>query len=231
MSSSQTMTRRNFLKWTGIALGGTVVTCGGLAYLGTISPDVEIIQESCTRSDNMQGKILVAYATKSGTTGEIAKVIGESLCAHGVAADVRLMKETKYLEGYNAVVLGSAIRMGQWLPEAVEFVKKYQVQLTQMPTAFFTVHLLNLDDSEASQKARAQYTAPVRAIVSPDVEVFFAGRLEYARLSLFEKLIARVMNAPEQDLRDWNKIRGWGSRLPAHWFGAMDSPHLRATAL
>jgi menaquinone-dependent protoporphyrinogen IX oxidase len=47
------------------------------------------------------------------------------------------------------------------------------------------------------------------------VEVFFAGRLEYARLSLFEKLIARVMNAPEQDLRDWNKIRSWGSSLPA----------------
>lgn len=209
------ITRRNFLKWTGIALGGTVVACGGLAYLSTISPDVEMIQESCIRSDNMQGKILVAYATKSGTTSEIAKAIGESLCAQGVTADVRPMKETKSLEGYNAVVLGSAIRMGQWLPEAVEFVKKFQAQLNQMPTAFFTVHLLNLDDSEVSQKARAQYTAPVRAIVSPDVEVFFAGRLEYARLSLFDKLIARVMNAPEQDLRDWNKIRGWGSSLPA----------------
>jgi menaquinone-dependent protoporphyrinogen IX oxidase len=96
---------------------------------------------------------------------------------------------------------------------AVEFVKKNQSQLSQMPTAFFTVHLLHLDDSAESRALRAGYTEPVRKIVAPGTEMFFAGRIGYAKLSLFERLISSMMKAPEQDLRDWNKIRAWAESV------------------
>jgi len=157
----------------------------------------------------MNGKILVAYATKSGTTSEVAQAIGKSLCDKGAAVDVRPVKSVTSLDGYRAVIVGSAIRMGNWLPEALEFVKKNQPLLSQMPTAFFTVHLLHQDDSEESRQTRQTYTAPARQIVTLQVEAFFAGKLEYAKLSIFEKLISNAMKAQEQDLRDWNKIRMW----------------------
>lgn len=67
--------------------------------------------------------ILVNYATRAGSTAEIAAAIAETLSARGYAVDVKLVKEKPVLDGYIAVVPGSAIRMGNWLPEAVDVVK------------------------------------------------------------------------------------------------------------
>lgn len=161
----------------------------------------------------MNNKILVAYASKSGSTVDVAQTIGKSLSSKGAPVDVRPIKSVTNLDGYRAVVIGSGVRMGQWLPEAVEFVKKNQPKLSQLPTAFFTVHLLNTGDDEESRKKREAYTEPVRQIVMPKTETFFAGRLNFSKLSLFELLISKAMNAKEQDLRDWNKIRAWAEGL------------------
>jgi len=203
------ITRRRFLALAGTALGGTALACSGLALWATREPNIELIQTTCGGDSKVGDKLLVVYATKSGTTSEVAQAIGKSLCDKGAAVDVRPVKSVTSLDGYRAVIVGSAIRMGNWLPEALEFVKKNQPLLSQMPTAFFTVHLLHQDDSEESRQTRLAYTAPARNIVTPRVEAFFAGKLEYAKLSIFEKLISNAMKAQEQDLRDWNKIRMW----------------------
>ncbi len=71
----------------------------------------------------MTKHILVTYATRTGSTGEIAESIGQSSAAHGFVVDVKPIREKPTLEDYDGVVIGSAIRMGQWLPEAVEYLK------------------------------------------------------------------------------------------------------------
>ena len=152
----------------------------------------------------MDSKILIAYASKCGSTGEVAQAIGQSLCEKGVAADVRPVKSVTSLDGYRAVVIGSAIRFGQWLPEAVEFVKNNQARLSQIPTAFFTGHMLAVDDSEDSRKRRQAYTDPVRKILTPKAEVFFAGKIDFARLSFLERLIRRIVsNAGVSPVDTW----------------------------
>jgi menaquinone-dependent protoporphyrinogen oxidase len=158
-------------------------------------------------------KVLIAYASKSGATGEVAEALGESLRSQGATVDVRAVKTVTSLDGYGAVVIGSSVRMGKWLSEATEFVTKNQAWLSQMPTALFTLHMLNLDDSAASVAGRRAYTAPVRQLVSPAAEAFFAGRMAYAHLSFFESLMSKAMKAQEQDLRDWAKIRAWAAEL------------------
>lgn len=188
-----------------------MLACAGLSFIATREPEIEMKQDSF--GGTMNNKILVAYATKSGSTVDVAQTIGKTLADKGASVDVMPVKSVKSLDGYRAVVIGSGIRMGNWLPEAVEFVRQNQAKLNQLPTAFFTVHLLNLDDSETSRTNRALYTEPMRKIVAPKTEIFFAGKLEYAKLSLFEKLISRMMKAPEQDLRDWNKIRAWAESV------------------
>ena len=85
------------------------------------------------------------------------------------------VKQFKSLDGYDGVILGSAIRMGSWLPEAKTFVEQHQAELNTIPTAIFTVHLLNLDDSPESQAARATYVAPVCEHFIPVAEVFSLG--------------------------------------------------------
>lgn len=163
----------------------------------------------------MNGKILIAYASKSGTTVEVAEAMGKALCEQGVAVDVQPVNSVKSLDGYRAIVVGSGVRTGSWLKEANEFVQQYAAQMNSLPTAIFTVHLQNLDDSEASQAGRAAYVAPVLGIIQPIEQGFFAGRMDFSKLSFFEKTISKAMKAKEEDRRDWGKINAWAAGLAA----------------
>ena len=80
-----------------------------------------------------------------------------------------------------AVVLGSAIRMGNWLPEAVDFVKANQAALNALPTALFTVHMLNTGDDEASRAARAAYLDAVRPLLNGVETAYFEGQVYVCR--------------------------------------------------
>ena len=162
-------------------------------------------------------KILVAYATRAGSTVDVAEKIGEALRANGATVDVRAVKDVHDVNGYAAVVVGSAIRMSNWLPEAVEFVKKNQAQLRQMPIAFFTCHRLNTGDDATSRQAREAYTAPVRQIVTPKTEAFFSGVLDHSTLNFLDRTLAQAVekstHTPAGDFRDWDAIREWAQTI------------------
>ena len=157
----------------------------------------------------MNDRILVTYASRAGSTAEVALAIGGELRTRGFAADVEPIKEKPKLVGYGAVLIGSAVRMGNWLPEAVEFVKANRRALSRVPVALFTVHLLNYGDDEQSRQNREAYLSRVRPYVCPVDEVFFAGRYDPARLSLIDRLTSQAVGAPVGDFRDWDKIRRW----------------------
>jgi menaquinone-dependent protoporphyrinogen oxidase len=165
----------------------------------------------------MTNRILVAYATRAGSTVEVAAAIGEALSGRGFLVDVKPVKEKPSVEGCQAVVIGSAIRMGSWLPEAVNFVKNNQAQLCRIPTALFTVHMLNRGEDEASCQARQAYTAAVRQVLTPVDEVFFNGKMDYSRLSFLDRTIAKAVEKQTDsragDFRDWEKIRAWAQGL------------------
>ena len=161
----------------------------------------------------MSNRVLVTYATRAGSTGEVAAILGEVLNARGFAVDVKPIQDNPVLAGYQAVLIGSAVRMGQWLPEAVDYLKTHQQALNAMPVALFTVHMNNLGEDEESEKNRNSYLDAVRPLVNPVAEAFFAGKMDFARLSFLDRLIARLVKAPEQDLRDWNKVRAWAEEV------------------
>ena len=90
----------------------------------------------------MSKHILIVYATRAGSTVEVAQVIGEVLGGRGFEVQIKSVKENPAVDGYQAVIIGSAIRMGNWLPEVVDFLRKNQPKLSQIPTAIFTCHRL-----------------------------------------------------------------------------------------
>ncbi|MCL4861386.1 MAG: hypothetical protein KJZ93_18355 [Caldilineaceae bacterium] len=161
----------------------------------------------------MNHRILVTYATRAGSTGEVAAAIGKALTERGFAVDVTPIEEKPPVDGYQAVLIGSAVRMGQWLPEAVDYIKTYQQALNTLPVALFTVHLSNLGDDDESQKNRNSYLDAVRPLIDPVAEAFFAGKMDFARLSFLDRLIAKLVKAPEQDLRDWSQVRAWAEEV------------------
>jgi len=165
----------------------------------------------------MRNHILVTYATRTRSTNEVADVIGEGLATRGFVVDVKPVKENPSLEGYHGAILGSAIRMGSWLPEMFEFVRKNQAQLNQMPTAIFTMHILNVGKDKASRAARNAYTTPVRKMITPVDEAFFAGSIDLAKLSFPDRILTRLMVGDDSpkvgDFREWDKVRAWAKEV------------------
>jgi menaquinone-dependent protoporphyrinogen oxidase len=175
------LSRRDFLKVTGITLGTSVVACSGLAALATHSPAITL-PESTYGDQNMSKKILIAYASKCGSTGEVASAMGKTLAQTGVRADVLPISKVSDLTGYQAVFVGSAIRMGKWLPEAAGFV---------------------------SENSAAGFIEPVRTALTPAAEGYFAGKVDPNSLSFIENIALQAKNVPQGDFRDWDKITSW----------------------
>lgn len=209
---SQPITRRQFLKIAGLSVASTTLAGAGLTVVATQTPTIDHPTITLAGATPMSKRILVAYATRAGSTAEIAAAIAESLATRGYAVDVQPVNAQPYLAGYTAAIIGSAVRIGNWLPEAIDFVKTNQVTLSGLPVALFTVHLRNTGDDEASRTARAAYLNAVQPLVPHAETVHFSGKMDFSRLSWLDRMIAKMAGAVESDERDWNKIRGW---LPA----------------
>jgi len=129
---------------------------------------------------------------------------------------VRPLDKVTDLSVYRAVVLGSAIRQAKWLPEAKKFVAAHQPALSRVPTAYFTVCMTLSQDTEENRRKAVAFLEPVRQILKPVEEGFFAGKMDYGQLGLVERLmIERVMQIPQGDFRNWAAIQTWAQALPA----------------
>jgi menaquinone-dependent protoporphyrinogen oxidase len=167
----------------------------------------------------MSDRILVTYASRTGSTAEVAEAIGKTLTEGGVHVDVVPMDDVKDLSAYRAVVAGSAVRGSKWLPEAVQFIQTHRLALAQKRCAIFTVCItMAMKNAENYRAGVAGWIAPVRAMVKPLSEGLFAGRLDFSKLPVnLDTLMLRLAVAfgifPRGDHRDWNAVRIWANEL------------------
>jgi menaquinone-dependent protoporphyrinogen oxidase len=211
--------RRKFLTVAGASLGAMTLLCSGLGYHASRFPEreaakIDTPEFSFGKKDAMSTRVLVAYATRLGSTVGVASAIGEALGARGFAVEVKPIRENPSLDGFSSVIIGSAVNGGQWLPEAIEFVRKNQSTLNQVPVALFCVHIMNLGDDEKSRTKRLAYLDAVRALVKPVAEAFFAGASPVMKQNVLAKWVYRTFKiGPDGDCRDWGKIREWGESV------------------
>ena len=165
----------------------------------------------------MEKKVLVAYASKYGSTGGVADAIGKELCRKDVAADVVLIKNANSISSYQGVVIGSPIYRGKWMPEAADFVKKNKDSLCKVPVAYFLVGMTLARHPEKRAEALSYMDPILKAVpeIKPVDIGTFAGALDYNKLSWINKKILESKGSPEGDFRDWNDIRAW-AREPVY---------------
>lgn len=167
----------------------------------------------------MSNPILVTYASRAGSTAGVADAIAKTLTENGMQVEVRPMQDVKDLTPYRAVVAGSAIQGAQWLPEAMQFMHTHRAALAQKPFAAFLVCMtLAMKNGANYGDVVATMLAPVRALVKPVSEGYFAGVLDIRKVPSFgDRLKFRlsvVMGVwAEGDHRDWNAIRAWAESL------------------
>ncbi len=217
-------TRRKFIIDSAKITGAVFVTTTiGNGLLQAQIPEAAYTQfpESKCGSKNKGGhKILIAYASECGTTGEIAVAIGDALCDDGNTVETKWIKNVKDIDNYDAVVIGSPILYEDWMPETREFVKSNQAVLKDMPVAYFITCMALSSKKEEAMKQAIEYSDKLCSLV-PQVKPIsvgrFAGVLDYSKISFFKSILARaamaVHKVKEGDYRDWNAIRSWAKSI------------------
>ena len=151
--------------------------------------------------------VLVAYASRMGSTEEIAAVIGDRLVSRGFAVDVVSAADAAPAGGFDAVLLGSAVYMGQWDKHALDYLRREATDLALRPTWLF-------QSGPAGPAAENGHTGPPRAVrrlcrtIGLAEPTTFGGNLDPARAP--GKLARWVSNGDlTGDHRDWDQIRAW----------------------
>ncbi len=167
----------------------------------------------------MTNKILVTYASAAGSTAGVAEAIGRSLAEGGAQVDVLPMQNVKDLSAYQAVVAGSAIQGQKWLPEAMDFMRTHRTELSNKSFAFFMVCItLSMTNAGQYLEGLKSWMSPVRDLVRPVSEGYFAGALDFSKLPfsfnvLAMRLVVLAGMWKEGDQRDWSAIRVWAESL------------------
>ncbi|HSL10832.1 MAG TPA: flavodoxin domain-containing protein [Actinomycetota bacterium] len=155
--------------------------------------------------------IVVAYASKHGSTEGIAVAIADRLQERGHRSIARPVEALDDLADADAVVLGSGVYAGSWLKDATAFVERHRDALARVPVWLFSSGPLGeqvVDDEEQPRQL-----AELREALSPrDHKVFF-GALDRSKLSFPERMIVKAVKAPDGDFRDWDAIAAWADSI------------------
>jgi menaquinone-dependent protoporphyrinogen oxidase len=169
----------------------------------------------------MEKQVLVAYATKHGATEQIAEKIGEILRQEGLSADVLPADKAGDLGAYQAVVLGSAVYIGQWRKEAAKFLEANEAALAGKPVWIFSSGPTGEGDPvELMQGWRFPgKLQPIADRIGARDIVAFHGALDANTLNFIEKLMIKNVKAPLGDFRDWGAITAWATAIAAELKG------------
>jgi menaquinone-dependent protoporphyrinogen oxidase len=163
----------------------------------------------------MDTQVLVAYATKYGSTAEIAEKIGQVLRQAGLRADVLPAQRVKDLSPYQAVILGSAVYMGQWRKEAATFLAANEKALAERPVWLFSSGPSGEGDPVQLLKGWRLPMAqqPIADRVRPRDIAVFGGALDPKKMNLLERWVINMVKASFGDFRDWNAIEAWAKAV------------------
>jgi len=164
----------------------------------------------------MSQPLLVAYATRYGSTREVAEAVAAVLREAGPAVEVRPVREVRDLAGYGAVVLGAALYMYRWHKDARRFLSRHRRALAERPVALFALGPTHEPhDEQEWQDSRAQLDKELAgfAWLSPVAVALFGGKFDPALLRFPVKQMAG--SVPATDVRDWAAIRAWAGDLAA----------------
>jgi menaquinone-dependent protoporphyrinogen oxidase len=153
--------------------------------------------------------VLVAYATKRGSTHEVAQAVAATLRDHGLRVDVRPAGEVTEVSEYDAVVLGTALYFGRLHGDARGLLKKHRDELAARPLAVFAMGPRTLSDDDVAG-AREQLAKGLdKASVTPATTAVFGGVIDPAKLSF------PLNRVPASDARDWTAIHAWAAQVAA----------------
>ena len=201
MSNSQPtpFSRRNLLTWGGAAVATAAV--GGLAWQFRPTKTLSFADTTLGSTDAGRPRLLVAYGSSFGTTAEQALWIGEAAAQAGYAVRVAPVETAPRADGFDAVILGSAIRSSKWLPQVVDWAADNRAALAGTPCALFDASMgvagilqetpdqrLSPDQIAQMDRYRAELVQAVPALAQASL-THLPGCLDYELLSPMMRIV------------------------------------------
>jgi menaquinone-dependent protoporphyrinogen oxidase len=217
-------TRREFLL-KATRMTGTVAIFSALSpgYIYAQDPKVKASRFpsfSCNEESKGAHSILIAYASESGSTVEVAKAIGDALCERGFHTETKWIETVESIDKYDAVIIGSPIIYEKWMPEVRTFVKRNQDILKTKSVAYFMTCLALSSKEESAMQKTVEYSdklCNLVPVIKPVSIGRFGGVLDYSKISSVNRVLLKVAmrkhKVEEGDYRDWNAIRSWANNI------------------
>jgi menaquinone-dependent protoporphyrinogen oxidase len=161
--------------------------------------------------------ILVAYASKHGSTEEVASAIGEQLRDAGNEVDVRSAAVVTDVESYDAVVLGGSLYMGRWHPDAREFLRHHRAVAAERTLAVFALGSRTLEEHDLADSRQQLDKALEQLDIRPNLVTVFGGVIDPGKLRF------PLNRIPRSDARDWTAIAAWANEVGAQSSAARQS--------
>jgi menaquinone-dependent protoporphyrinogen oxidase len=156
-------------------------------------------------------RVIVACASKHGSTEGIAEAIAERLHQLGHDAVASRAVDVDDLNGVHAVVLGSAVYAGSWMKEATEFAENNAEVLAGLPVWLFSSGPLGTEVHDDEEQPRQ--LAELTEMLHPRAHRMFFGALDGSKLAFGERMMVKAVKAPEGDFRDWSAISVWADEI------------------
>ena len=165
----------------------------------------------------MPHSVLVGYASRYGSTREVAEAVAETLRGTGCEVKFQALGEVRSLEGFSAVVMGAPLFMFRWHKDALRFLSRFQKILKEMPVAVFALGPTHdPSDEKVWTDARAQLDKALAKFpwFEPRAIEIFGGKYDPDKLDFPLKMFAGKV--PASDIRDWEAIKTWANSLPTN---------------
>jgi menaquinone-dependent protoporphyrinogen oxidase len=162
-----------------------------------------------------RANVLVAYASRHGSTRGVAERVAARLAEHGSRVHVRPVDQVDDLDGYDAVVFGSPVYNGAWLLEAARFVRANVDDLVGAPVWLFSVGTFGDRKRVFGPLMRKEPKGIVgiRQVLHPRDYRVFAGVIDRQRWPLASRLFYWALGGRLGDNRDWREIDAWAERI------------------
>jgi menaquinone-dependent protoporphyrinogen oxidase len=165
-------------------------------------------------------RVLIVYASVHGSTAEVARFVGDALRARGIEAGAMAANPAPSVEGCDAVILGSAVHNGLWLPEMTAFVRQSQGMLSNRPL-YLWLNCMRPIERDGYAYVTSNYLPNLlsRALSFRKIGIF-AGKVDMSTLNRDEAwtLTFNYDGASDPfalagDHRDWDSIRAWAEQI------------------
>jgi menaquinone-dependent protoporphyrinogen oxidase len=167
----------------------------------------------------MLSSVLIAFATRSGATAEVAEAMAAAMQEAGVSAEILPVSQVTSLTGREAVILGTPLYVGRFPSDFREFLRLHRDALSTMRPWFFVLGPTRNDpkDFEGARRQAERQLSHYPRLRPADLHIF-GGRWSTASLPFPFNLLRRLpgnplSKIPQEDIRDWAAIRQWATSI------------------